>query len=306
MEIRYLKTFKTIAEMGSFTKAAEYLGYAQSTITFHIKSIEDELGSPVFDRIGRKVFLTETGELLMPHVIKMLCIYRDLKEVTSISEGIKGELVISAPEALLIYRLPPVIKEFKEKYPNVDIKLKHLEPTKLKTDLAQGDVDLAFIIDMERKQEGIYFEKLITEPMMLISQDFISLRDKDSLKNRVFLFTEEGCSYRMVFEKLIDQNISNRQPIEKNGIEFWSIDALKESVICGLGIGVLPYITVKREITQKQIFAQEINKDYKLSTYLAYHKDKWISPSLKAFLHIVRKFAGEWETESYNVSRGVS
>lgn len=293
MEIRHLKTFKAIVDLGSFNKAAQYLGYAQSTITFHIKSIEDELGNPVFERIGKKVFLTEKGKLLLPHVIKMLYIYRDLKEATSIRNDINGELVISAPEALLIYRLPPVIKEYKEKYPNVDIKLKHLQPLKLKTELTQGDIDLAFILDTTRQEEGVYFEKLVTEPMMLISKNFISLNEKDSLKNRTFLFTEKGCSYRKVFQKLIDQNI-DRQSDEIHSIDFWNIDALKECVINGLGIRVLPYITIKKELNQKIIYAQEI---------MAYHEDKWISPSLKAFINLVRKFAQEWEIDFFKVSR---
>lgn len=298
MEIRHLKTFKAIVDLGSFTKAAAYLGYAQSTITFHIKSIEDELGSPVFERIGKKVFLTEKGKLLLPHVIKMLYIYRDLKEATSISEDMKGELVISAPETLLIYRLPAVIKEYKEKYPNVDIKLKHLHPSKFKTDITQGEVDIVFIVDNIQQEEGIYFEKLVTEPMMLISQAFLSMEEKESLKNQTFLFTEKGCSYRKVFEKLIDQNMTHSQTAEIHGIDFWSIDALKECVISGLGIGVLPYITIKKELQQKRIYAQEINMESNFSTYLAYHEDKWISPSLKAFLTIVRKYAAEWEIDS--------
>lgn len=297
MEIRYLKTFKAIVDLGGFTKAAEYLGYAQSTVTFHIKSIEGELSSPVFDRIGKKVFLTETGRLLMPHAIKILSIYKDLKEV-SLSGEIRGKLVISAPEALLIYRLPPVIKEFKEKYPRVDIQLKHLDPTKLKTDLTQGHVDIAFVLDREREEKEIHFEELVTEPMMFISPDFISLNRKDSLKNRVFLFTERGCSYRMLFEKIIEHNIISYEAEDANVIEFWSIDALKQCVICGLGVSVLPYITVENEIKQKKLIAQVINTDSKLSTYLAYHKDKWLAPSQEAFLEIVRKHAGVWTTEA--------
>ncbi|KIY21745.1 MULTISPECIES: LysR family transcriptional regulator [Mesobacillus] len=305
MEIRYLQTFKAIVDLGSFTKAAEFLGYAQSTITFHIKSIEDELGRPVFDRIGKKVFLTETGHLLMPHVIKMLCIYKDLKDVTMTCEDMKGELVISAPEALLIYRLPAVIKEFKETYPNIDLKLKHLDPSRLKMDLSQGDVDLAFIVDEERKEEGIYFEKLVKEPMMFISHDYIPLYEKGSLKDKVPLFTEKGCGYRTLFEKLIEQNISHKDSVVNKGMEFWSIEALKECVVCGLGIGVLPYIVVKREMNQSNLFAQEI-KESTLSTYLAYHNEKWVSPSLNAFLNTIRKYAGEWEKETFNISKVIS
>ncbi|MBA4536575.1 LysR family transcriptional regulator [Bacillus aquiflavi] len=288
MEIRHLKTFFTIVRLGSFTKAANSLRYAQSTITFHIQSIEEELGSQVFDRVGKKVQLTETGKRLLPYAKKILHTYKELKDATSLNGEIQGELVISASEALLIYRLPLVIKEFKEKYPKAVIHLKHLDPTQLKTELIDGEVDLAFLLDKERKEEGIRFERLVSEPMMLISKDVISLDRPDSMKDRVFLFTESGCSYRVVFEELIEQYLHLK---ETNNLQFWSIEALKQCVITGLGISILPYITVKNEIQQKKLQAQQIDQ---LITYIAFHKDKSLSPTLNVFLEILRNHTEQW------------
>lgn len=300
MDIRHLKTFKTIVDYGGFTKAAEHLGYAQSTITFHIKSLELEVGEPVFDRVGKKVILTECGKSLMPNAIKMLNIYKDIKEGNSINCDMRGQLILTAPEALLIYRLPSVIKEFKETYPNIDIQLKHLDPLKLKDEITQGNVDLAFIIDSEKEYKSIHFEKLIDEPMMLISSDFLPLSDNDQLKNRFYLFTEEGCIYRQTFEFLLSETINGNLKSSTKGIEFWSIEALKECVKSGLGISVLPYIVIEKELLQHQIFAQEIKTMSPISSYLAYHEEKWVSPSLQAFLDILKKHSRLWE-EKYNL-----
>jgi DNA-binding transcriptional LysR family regulator len=295
MDIRQLKTFKTIVDCGGFTKAAEYLGYAQSTITFHIKCLEQEVGEPVFDRVGKKVLLTESGKSLMPNVIKMLNIYKEITEGSTINSDMRGELTLTAPEALLTYRLPPVIKEFKETYPNIDIQLKHLDPLKLREDITQGNIDLAFVIDTEKEYNGIYFEKVIDESMMLISSDFFPLNEENQFKNRVFLFTEEGCIYRKTFETLLFGTFNSGLINYGKGIEFWSIEALKECVKCGLGISVLPYIVIERELLQHQIFAQEIKTASTISTYLAYHEEKWLSPSFRAFLDILRKHSGLWE-----------
>ncbi|GLB61003.1 LysR family transcriptional regulator [Cytobacillus sp. NCCP-133] len=290
MEIRHLRTFKAIIDLGGFTKAADYLGYAQSTITSHIRAIENELGQPIFDRIGKKVLLTETGKLLVPHALKMLSIYKDVKEITSSNGEIRGDIVISAPEALLIYRLPPVIKEFKEKCPNVNIELKHLDPTKLKEDLTTGNVDLAFVLDTEKVDDDIYFEELVDEQMMFISPNNGYQNTIASLENQVHLFTEKGCGYRLMFQDILKEyNIQN----QKN-IEFWSIEAIKQCIVCGIGVSLLPYITVKNEIEQKKIMAQEVKTDELLSTYLAYHKNKWLAPSFKIFSEIVRRHAQEW------------
>ncbi|MED0674399.1 LysR family transcriptional regulator [Aneurinibacillus thermoaerophilus] len=96
MEIRHLNTFKAVIQTGSFTKAAELLNYSQSTVTFHIKAIEEELGTPIFDRIGKRIFLTEAGEKLLPHAIQILNVFRNVKEATGEHGEIKGQLKITA------------------------------------------------------------------------------------------------------------------------------------------------------------------------------------------------------------------
>lgn len=298
MEIRHLKTFKTIVDLGGFTKAAENLGYAQSTITFHMKAIEAELGQPVFDRIGKKVFLTETGRHLLPHAIKMLKIYRDLKGISAEDAELKGEIVISAPEALLIYRLPQVIKEYKERCPKVNIQLKHLVPANLINEITDGDVDIALVIDKEKNEEDIQFKKLVTEQMMLISPAS-SCSTPTNFINPIYLVTEKGCSYRNMFEKLLYEKNQEDRLEQKEYIEFWSIDAIKQCIICGFGVSLLPYITVKDEINQGRISAQEVDSSEKLATYLCYHKDKWLSPSLRVFLEIIHEHAKDWRKESF-------
>ena len=86
MEIRHLQTFVTIAELGSFTKAAEYLGYAQSTITSHIQILENELGEILFNRLGKKIILTNLGKELIPYAKQMLEVYKEILENLGFSD----------------------------------------------------------------------------------------------------------------------------------------------------------------------------------------------------------------------------
>ncbi|MBM7646776.1 DNA-binding transcriptional LysR family regulator [Scopulibacillus daqui] len=295
MEIRHLITFKTIIDLGGFTKAAEHLGYAQSTITSHIKALEDELGQPVFNRIGKKVLLTETGNQLLPHALKMLSIYKYIKEISSENGEIQGEIVISAPEVLLIYRLPPVIKAFKETCPKADIQLKHLEPTALYSDLANGNADLAFIVGSNDEfEEALIYEKLNTEPMAAVSPN---LSIMNNFNHQVLLYSEKGCCYR----QMLDQWILENEMKSEQKIELWSIEAIKQCIICGLGVSVLPYIAIKNELEQGKLTAEKIGGDRMLSTYMAFHKDKWLSPALKVFIDIVKRQSEKWKADVQSI-----
>lgn len=94
MEIRHLQTFMTIVELEGFTKAAEHLGYAQSTITSHIQILESELGEVLFDRLGKKIVLTNVGKDLVPYAKQMLQVYKDIKNITSDKNSVSGDLTI--------------------------------------------------------------------------------------------------------------------------------------------------------------------------------------------------------------------
>jgi molybdenum-dependent DNA-binding transcriptional regulator ModE len=87
MEMRHLKTFKVITETGGFTRAAEVLGYAQSSVTAHIKALEAELGTPLLDRIGKRVILTQAGERLLPYANEVLRIYDRIHDLSESCES---------------------------------------------------------------------------------------------------------------------------------------------------------------------------------------------------------------------------
>jgi len=124
MEMRHLQTFMTIVELYGFTKAAEYLGYAQSTITSHIQLLEEEIGSPLFDRLGKKIVLTSIGRELLPYAVEMLKIYKSVKNICINQNSIAGDLVIGAPESLTVYRMKQILSEYRKSFPQVNILLK--------------------------------------------------------------------------------------------------------------------------------------------------------------------------------------
>ncbi len=148
VELRHLITFKTIVDVDGFKKAADKLGYAQSSVTAHIKELEEELEKPLFDRLGRKTILTQAGRDFYPYAIEIIDLYAKSKSVVSEGEEPSGPLTIGASESLMVHWLPELIMEFTQKYPNVELTLKSLQYENLTSQLKSGDIDIAMLVEM--------------------------------------------------------------------------------------------------------------------------------------------------------------
>src|SRR5664279_98355 len=138
MDLRQLKTFQTVAATASFTRAAERLDYAQSSVTAQVRALEDEFGVRLFDRLGRRVALTEAGARLLDYADRMLSLAEEAHlAVADLSEP-SGQLIIAAPETLSSYRLPPLLKQFRAQFPRVRLILRSLSVSEALAHLSEG------------------------------------------------------------------------------------------------------------------------------------------------------------------------
>ncbi|MCW3792652.1 LysR family transcriptional regulator [Paenibacillus sp. LS1] len=285
MELRHLITLKTIVEKGGFKKAAEHLGYAQSSVTTHIKELEEECGKPIFDRLGKQVVLTQYGHQFLPYAHKIIELYT--QALTSNDEP-SGNLILGISESLMICRIPSLLVEYGEKYPQVNLSLKSLDYQDVSQAVQNGEIDL--LVALEKEGWGapeLHCERLMREKMVLISP----IHEKNHTKGTV-LYTERSCSYKSVFKDYI-----NYKKVDViNSIEFQSIEAIKQCVKNGLGISMVPYFSVKEELKANKFQGEEVGPDRPtISTYLAYHKDKWISPAMEQMIQLIQKHAVNWE-----------
>src|SRR5258708_12565595 len=139
VELRQLDIFRILAHELNFTKASKRAHCVQSNVSVQIRAMEQELGVPLFERLGQQVRLTAHGSLLLPYAERILRLLEEANSVTRGGENPVGTLVIGSPEPVLTYRLPPVLKLFTAKYPQVDPVFPPLASTKLISylDLAQ-------------------------------------------------------------------------------------------------------------------------------------------------------------------------
>ena len=115
MELKNLRTFQAVVDQGSYQRAAERLGYTQSTITVQIQQLEEELGVPLFERVGRRMVLTEAGERALPQARELLEAADRLLECGRMGRVPAGTLRVDMAETLLCYRMQPVIRAFRER-----------------------------------------------------------------------------------------------------------------------------------------------------------------------------------------------
>lgn len=294
MELRQLKTFCVIADSGSFTKAAGELGYAQSSITAQIQALEEELGTRLFERLGRNVTLSRAGERLLLYARQITQLSAEAAEAVVEGETAKGTLVIGAPESLCVYRLPAIIEAFRKRYPEVEIAVRVGSYSDFLTWLKNSEIDAAFIIGREVTFPGISTEILIDEPIAILSGKDHPLVQKGSvtpadIQGECLILTERGLvniCYRAAFEDILVQH--GIQP--KTALEYGSVEAIKKCVINGLGITVLPYVAVAEELKKGELV--DLNwqgPDFQIRTQLMVHKNKWRSASLLAFIDLTRK-----------------
>ena len=147
MEFRQLQTFIQVAQHQSFSKAAQILGYSQSAVTVQIRLLEKELGTRLFDRMGKKVLLTAQGKRILDQSTQILYAMEQLKSRAIETGNLKNPLHIGTIESLCTAKLPPILRYFRRVYPNVAIQITTASPEELIRMMEQNELDLIYILD---------------------------------------------------------------------------------------------------------------------------------------------------------------
>jgi DNA-binding transcriptional LysR family regulator len=241
MEFRHLQTFQAIVQEGSFLKAAEKLQYAQSTITLHIQQLESELGVKLFSRRGKRTELTIAGRTLQEHAEQLLNRAANLQQtMTDLVAGEAGHIRIGSIEPVASIHLPALLVQFCHQYPKVRLTLEVGVTQVISQGVATGALDVA-ICSPPNANLGLAFDLLFHDPIALLIPGNHRLAKSKSvtvakLAGELLILTEEHCPYRNILEQALLPHGIN--PF--SGIEVMSLEALKQMVRYGLGMGVMP------------------------------------------------------------------
>ena len=289
MELRNLITFTHVAELGSFTKAAELLGYSQSTVSFQIKQLEDELGCLLFDRINHTITLTERGRDLMSYSHQVRALTEEFKESLTKDEAISGHIHIVTPDSVCDDMINTKYIDFHSKYPNISIKFTTADTLVMFEMLDRNDADVIITLDSHsyNKDYVIAKEKQLSMHFVASCNNEFAGRKNLKMKDIVsepFILTEYGQGYRRVFDKELAKKSLEITPV----LEIGRTDIITSIVSQSNMISYLPDFVTKELIDSgKLCYLDVTDMNMEIWKQVIHHKNKWISKALKTVIDYI-------------------
>ena len=167
MDTQQLKAFVAIAEEESVSRAADRLYLTQPAVTRRLQLFEEQLGQPLFDRLGRRLLLTEAGRCLLPYARQILALMdTSLQAVADLALTVQGSLTVATSHHIGLHRLPAVLREYKQRYPNVTLRLRFLNSQEAHLAVRQGEADVG--VTTEENLEGVLSELIWRDQLQVV------------------------------------------------------------------------------------------------------------------------------------------
>ena len=291
MDIDRFITLQTVVEEGSFARAANKLCCTQSTVTYHIKELEQELSVQLFEKIGRRMLLTDAGRTVLPLSREPTQAVEHIRRALRPGE-LGGELRLAMGETLLAYHMPGVLSRFKSLAPHVRVSLRSLNCDVILDMLLSGGADMG-IFYSTGDVPSLIMETLGTFPLTLAASPRLPGSDGEPDFTRPnqrlpvsLVINEAQCVYRLMAEHTLRQ----RNIVLDTAIELWSIESIKRCVEGGLGVTYLPKFCMEKELREGTLRELPFHSEPETVTAVcAYHANKCLSPAAKLFLSLLQE-----------------
>lgn len=288
MDLRQLEIFAKVAELGSFSRAAEALLLTQPTVSEHIRTLEDEFGVRLLDRLGRGAAVTRAGQLLLSHAQRMLALSREARQAMEGFLGrMSGELQIGASTIPGEYILPALIGRFKEKLPDISISLLIGDSQTAIEWVAEGRAELG-IVGARVPHRAVEYRELMPDDVVVVMPVTHPWHNRsqirlDELRAEPLLLRERGSGTRAALENALADAHLDLRAFRVVG-EMGSTQAVKQAVKAGVGVSVISRRAVEEERRIGLLACAHI-EDLKIarSFYLATNRERSRSPLAEAF-----------------------
>jgi DNA-binding transcriptional LysR family regulator len=291
VDLSQLEIFLSIAEEKSFSRAAEKMLRTQPAISIAIKRLEEELGEPLFDRSSKNGSMTEAGKILFSYAQRMLNLRDEAKEAISELRGMfRGRLTIGANESTSLYLLPPLLMEYRKRHPKIKIEVFRNVSERIPFEVQERNLDFGFLSydPMNPQLQSIEIHRdelvLVVPPKhRLAKQKQVAVKD---LGEEQFVAHNVKTPSRTKIFELFAQN---RTPLNIC-IELATLETIKEFVLLGVGIAILPRLAVEAEINSGKLVEVQV-KGMKIEKVLrlVYRREQSLSHAAKSFLDIVKE-----------------
>lgn len=288
--LRQLEVFAAIARLGSFTRAAEELHLTQPTVSMQIKKLADAVGLPLFEHVGKKVYLTEAGRALHAFTREIFDHFSKLEMTIADMKGLKQGTLKLAVVTTAKYFAPRLLGPFCQKYPGIDVSLKVSNRERVLERLADNQDDL-YILGQPPEDIDAVAEPFLENPLVVLAPANHPLagRKKIPLKRLAeepFLMREPGSGTRKAVERLF----ANRELALKVRMELGSNEAIKQAIVGGLGLSVLSRHTLALDAPMGQLTILDVEQfPIVRHWYVAYPAGKQLSIVARTFLDFLKQ-----------------
>lgn len=283
MDIKNLTTFIQVAELGSFSKAGEKLGYSQPTVSVQIRQLEQELGTKLFDRVGHMVRLTEKGQDILLYAQQILRLTQQMSQDVAEAATL---IRLATADSLCTPLMSHQFASLRQQHPGICLQLTTAGTGELFRLLDHNEADLVCTLDNHiynssyviaaEERVGVHFVVAADHPLAKMK-----LLSKEDLLHEDFLLTERGMSYRRLLDEWMARDSMQIQPVLETG----SADLICRLVEQGAGMSFLPDYVTEDAVQRGTVVRLEAEAFYpELWKQLLYHRNKWISRPMQAVI----------------------
>jgi DNA-binding transcriptional LysR family regulator len=298
MDLRRLEVFAKVAELGSFSRAAEALFLTQPTISEHIRALELEVGLPLLDRLGRGATPTPAGRVLLDYAHRMLKLAEEARQAIDHFQGrMSGTLIVGGSTIPGEYVLPALIGQFKAKYPDIAITLRVGSSQQVSEWVDEGRVEVG-VVGALPVLRTLAARELMTDELVVVvpaghpwaGRKTVGLAD---VQAEPLIVREPGSGSREALERALREAGTDLDAFRLAG-EIGSTQAVKQAVRAGVGITIISKRAVEDECRAGLVSCVKV-RDLKVarSFYLVTHRERTRSPLAEAFVAFVESQAGE-------------
>lgn len=286
MDLKNLTTFIHVAELGSFTKAGVALGCSQSTISFQIRQLEEELSFPLFERINRTVVLTDKGREVLAYAHQIRQMTDELKQNIQSDRPRSVRIRVAMSDSLCNSLLEDNFQQFLQAHPGINLKIVAAGTEEMFRLLDHNEVDAILTLEshiynteyviVREEEVAHHFVAAASSPLAKLRQI-----PPEELVHQRFILTEKGMSYR----RLLDEQLAQRSLEIIPVLEIGNPHLICELVQQGVGVSFLPdFVTEKAVKEGKLVYLEVPGIQVSIWKQLLHHRDKWISPQISSVL----------------------
>lgn len=293
MDLQWLVTFKAILETGSFTAAAEKLGYTQSAVTSHIHQLEKEFSVKLFDKIGRNMYLSEAGRQMLPKIDQITDLMTELKMQNSPDLHYTGTLRVGIAETMLMNKMQPALKKFLQTAPHVDLQISSFSCYNTREALKRGAMDLGILyLDLAgRRSDPLLTETPLAEvPMVMVGSGIHQVSwDMEKglpIGDQTYYFNDVKC----VFHDIYKDYLAQHGLAVGNAMAMGNIETQLNMIESGSGVSYMPRFVVQDRLDSGRLRELPMFSSEK-TVYIAYalHKNKSISPPMSLMIDLIKQ-----------------